>query len=77
MHPRQWIEIKPEGIYCKPGGFYIDPTRPVDHAIDHPRPWRPCARRPRYGTGNAGDLGNYARPLRGRARESEAAIRSV
>ncbi len=23
----------PEGIFCKPGGFYIDPTRPVDRAI--------------------------------------------
>jgi putative mRNA 3-end processing factor len=22
-----------EGIFCKPGGFYIDPTRPVDRAI--------------------------------------------
>jgi putative mRNA 3-end processing factor len=33
MHPRQWIEIRPEGIYCKPGNFYIDPTRPVTHAI--------------------------------------------
>ena len=33
MHPRQWIEIRPEGIYCKPGDFYIDPTRPVNHAV--------------------------------------------
>lgn len=33
MHPRQWIEIRPEGIYCRPGDFYIDPTRPVEHAI--------------------------------------------
>ena len=33
MHPREWIEIRPEGIYCKPGGFYIDPNRPVDHAV--------------------------------------------
>lgn len=33
MHPREWIEIRPEGIYCKPGGFYIDPTRPVDQAV--------------------------------------------
>lgn len=33
MHPRQWIEIKPEGIYCRPGDFYIDPTRPVAHAV--------------------------------------------
>lgn len=33
MHPRQWIEIRPQGIYCKPGDFYIDPTRSVEHAI--------------------------------------------
>lgn len=33
MHPREWIEVRPEGIYCKPGDFYIDPTRPVSHAI--------------------------------------------
>lgn len=33
MHPRQWIEIRPEGIYCKPGDFYIDPTRPVGQAV--------------------------------------------
>jgi putative mRNA 3-end processing factor len=33
MHPRQWIEIRPEGIYCKPGDFYIDPTRAVAHAV--------------------------------------------
>ena len=33
MHPRQWIEIRPEGIYCKPGDFYVDPTRPVPHAV--------------------------------------------
>jgi len=33
MHPRQWIEIRPEGIYCKPGNFYIDPSRPVEHAV--------------------------------------------
>lgn len=33
MHPRQWIEIRPEGIYCRPGDFYIDPMRPVGHAV--------------------------------------------
>ena len=33
MHPRQWIEIRPQGIYCKPGDFYIDPTCPVEHAV--------------------------------------------
>lgn len=33
MHPRQWIEIKPEGIYCSAGDFYIDPVRPVPRAV--------------------------------------------
>lgn len=33
MHPREWIEIRPEGPYCKPGDFYIDPTRPVARAV--------------------------------------------
>ncbi len=32
MHPRRWIEIRPAGVYCVPGDFYIDPTRPVDRA---------------------------------------------
>ena len=27
MHPR------PEGLYCPPGNFYIDPVRPVDKAL--------------------------------------------
>ena len=33
MHPRQWIEIRPEGIYCPPGDLYIDPVRPVARAV--------------------------------------------
>ncbi len=32
-HPRQWLTIKKEGLYCIPGGFYIDPVYPVSHAI--------------------------------------------
>ena len=27
------IVQRPEGLYCPPGGFYIDPWRPVDRAI--------------------------------------------
>ena len=48
MHPRDWIEIRPEGIYCRPGDFYIDPMRPVGHAIvthghaDHARAGHGC-----------------------------------
>lgn len=33
MHPRDWIEVRPEGVFCKPGGFFIDPMRPVAHAV--------------------------------------------
>ncbi|MEL7215899.1 MAG: MBL fold metallo-hydrolase, partial [Pseudomonadota bacterium] len=27
------LEVRPDGLYCPPGGFYIDPVRPVDRAI--------------------------------------------
>ena len=32
-HPSNWLTIKPEGLYCIPGKFYIDPYFPVDHAL--------------------------------------------
>ena len=32
-HPRHWIQTRPEGIYCVPGDFYIDPARPVTRAL--------------------------------------------
>jgi putative mRNA 3-end processing factor len=44
IHPREWMEVRPGGLYCKPGGFFIDPTRAVEQAIvthghsDHARP---------------------------------------
>src|SRR3569623_1111951 len=28
-HPREWIEVRPQGVYCKAGDFYIDPMQPV------------------------------------------------
>ena len=28
-----WIKVKPEGLLVEPGGFYVDPTRVVDHAV--------------------------------------------
>ncbi len=43
-HPETWLKVLPEGLYCEPGGFFIDPLRPVDRAIvthghsDHARP---------------------------------------
>jgi putative mRNA 3-end processing factor len=42
--PSHWLRVLPQGLYCEPGGFFIDPTRPVDRAVithahsDHARP---------------------------------------
>ena len=33
LKPEQLLCPKPEGLYCAPGGFYIDPVRPVDRAV--------------------------------------------
>jgi putative mRNA 3-end processing factor len=39
-----WLRPTPSGLYCEPGGFFIDPSRPVDRAVvthghsDHARP---------------------------------------
>ena len=27
------VIARPEGLYCPPGNFYIDPWRPVDRAV--------------------------------------------
>lgn len=43
-HPSTWLKTLPQGLFCEPGGFFIDPLRPVDRAIithghsDHARP---------------------------------------
>jgi putative mRNA 3-end processing factor len=43
-HPDTWLKVLPEGLYCVPGNFFIDPMRPVDRAVvthahsDHARP---------------------------------------
>src|SRR5579864_2601762 len=43
-HPSTWLRVLPGGLYCEPGGFFIDPTRAVDRAVithahsDHARP---------------------------------------
>src|SRR5215213_11448288 len=31
--PRTWLEVRLEGLYCRPGDFYIDPLRPVPTAL--------------------------------------------
>ncbi len=33
IHPREWMEVRPGGLYCKPGEFFIDPTRAVPQAV--------------------------------------------
>ena len=43
-HPETWLKPTPSGLCCEPGGFFIDPTRPVERAVithghsDHARP---------------------------------------
>jgi putative mRNA 3-end processing factor len=43
-HPETWIYPDGHGLFCAPGGFHIDPHRPVDKAVvthghgDHARP---------------------------------------
>jgi putative mRNA 3-end processing factor len=42
--PESWLRVTPSGLYCEPGGFFIDPTQPVERAVithghgDHARP---------------------------------------
>lgn len=43
-HPETWLRVLPAGLYCEPGGFFVDPLRAVDRAVithahsDHARP---------------------------------------
>jgi putative mRNA 3-end processing factor len=43
-HPESWLRVLPQGLFCEPGGFFIDPLRAVDRAVithghsDHARP---------------------------------------
>ena len=43
-HPDTWLSVRPEGLYCEPGDFYIDPLVAVERAVithghaDHARP---------------------------------------
>lgn len=43
-HPETWLEVRPEGLWCRPGGFFVDPLRPAALAVvshghsDHARP---------------------------------------
>ncbi|HET9619176.1 MAG TPA: DNA ligase-associated DEXH box helicase, partial [Pseudolabrys sp.] len=33
MRPEDILVPTPSGVCCKPGGFHIDPTRPVEKAL--------------------------------------------
>jgi putative mRNA 3-end processing factor len=33
MMQRDLVVLRPEGLYCEAGGFFIDPWRPVDRAV--------------------------------------------
>jgi putative mRNA 3-end processing factor len=43
-HPETWLKPTPAGLFCEPGGFFVDPLRAVDRAVvthahsDHARP---------------------------------------
>ncbi|WP_419896877.1 ligase-associated DNA damage response exonuclease [Roseomonas sp. USHLN139] len=43
-HPESWIRVTPQGLYCEPGDFFVDPALPVARAVithghsDHARP---------------------------------------
>ena len=44
MQPHDLLQPRPQGLYCPPGDFFIDPVRPVARALvthghsDHARP---------------------------------------
>ncbi len=33
MHPRRWLEVRPEGLHVRPAGLFVDPVRPVPRAV--------------------------------------------
>ena len=76
-HPETWLRVTPEGLFCQPGGFFIDPQRPVDRAVithghaDHARPGHRAVlatpetlaiMRARMGEGGAGAVQQPIRP---------------
>ena len=76
MRPEDLLTPTPSGVCCQTGGFHIDPTRPVDKAADHARPFRPRAAGPRRGAGDAGDARPHAAALRREFRRLDAGGRS-
>lgn len=33
IDPRKWLTVRPEGLYCSAGDFFVDPMRPVPTAV--------------------------------------------
>lgn len=31
--PETWLRVTPNGLFCVPGGFFVDPVRPVERAV--------------------------------------------
>ena len=62
-HPSSWLFPRPEGLYCEPGDFFIDPVRAVERAVithghgDHARPGHAAV------LATPETLGDHARPL--------------
>jgi len=71
LRPETWIRTSSAGLYCEPGGFHIDPIRPVPRAVithghgDHARsgneavlatPETIAIMRERYGEAAGGSL---------------------
>lgn len=69
--PESWIRVTSDGLWCEPGGFFVDPVRPVGRAVvthghgDHARPDNRAVlatpetlaiMRARYGAGAGGAL---------------------
>jgi putative mRNA 3-end processing factor len=76
-HPETWLRVTPQGLFCQPGGFFIDPPRPVECAVithghaDHARPGHQAVlatpetlaiMRARMGEGAAGAVQQPIRP---------------
>ena len=83
-HPETWLKPLPQGLFCEPGGFFIDPVRPVDRAVithahsDHARPGhRAVLATPADARADAGAAGRRARRRRGRRWPGARPLRSA
>jgi putative mRNA 3-end processing factor len=74
IKPQDLLCPKPEGLYCAPGDFYIDPVRPVERAVithghsDHARAGHGVV------LATPPDPGHHGRALRPRLRRRHAAV---